>query len=113
MRPHAQDADDFFLFEDFVDEPVLDVDPARVFPGEVADEPFVRRRRLERIFLQRFDELRGYPLEVGCREFPGVFYGLLGIDNRPGHQSSSRALSSSGSSLAARMDSLIPGMEQR
>ncbi len=49
VSPHAQHLDDFLRIEDLIDEPMLDIDSARVCPGEISDELLVRRRILERV----------------------------------------------------------------
>ena len=89
IRPHPQDADNALSFEHFVDEPVLDVDSPREFPGQVADQLFVGRR------------------------FFAVINGPFEVLDRPTHQSSSLTLSPRGSLAASRIDSRIPGTEQR
>jgi hypothetical protein len=38
MCPHAQDADDFLVRKDLVDQTMMDIDPARVGARQVTDQ---------------------------------------------------------------------------
>lgn len=40
MCPHAQDADDFLVRKDLVDQTMMDIDPARVGARQVTDQLF-------------------------------------------------------------------------
>ena len=44
MAPHAKHLDSTFVFDDLIDEPVLNIDPARVCPAHISDE-FLNQRR--------------------------------------------------------------------
>ncbi len=52
MGPQADDLDDFLLFKDLVDKPMVNVDPPRVCPLQIPNQLFIGRRILERIFLE-------------------------------------------------------------
>jgi hypothetical protein len=41
MCPHAQDADDFLVRKDLVDQTMMDIDPARVGARQVTDQMVV------------------------------------------------------------------------
>ena len=74
MGPHAQDADDAFLFEHLIDEPVLNTNSARVHPRKVAHEALVARKRRERILCQDLAEALSFRLEAAGRlsAIPGI-----------------------------------------
>jgi len=50
MGPHAEHVDDLVFGEDFIDQSMLDVDPAGVAAGQVADQLLEPRRCGEGIF---------------------------------------------------------------
>jgi hypothetical protein len=50
MGPHAKDFNDFLLFQDFVDQSVLNIDAAGISAGKVAHQFFKPRGSAERIF---------------------------------------------------------------
>ena len=54
MSPHSNDLDSSYLFQDLVDETVLDIDSTRIGSGKVPDEPFKGWRGLKRILGQDF-----------------------------------------------------------
>lgn len=56
MRPYAQDVHGSGFFVHGIDEPVLDVDPARIEAFEAADPFFESRRRGERILPQQLKQ---------------------------------------------------------
>jgi hypothetical protein len=114
VRPHPDDLHDSLAAEDLVNEAVVDVDAAREGAGEIAEEFFERRRRLERIDAEDFEQGFGFGIESGAAELLCVFRGLWGEDNPPGaHQSSDSRHSLTGVANPFRMDARIPGMESR
>lgn len=113
MRPHAQDADNALLQKDFVHQTVMDVDAARVRPGQITDKFLERWRSLEGILRKDFQQRFGVGLQPRGCEFLCVLARLRGIHDGPTHQSSSRALFDSGSFRAAMIDSRMPGMERK
>jgi hypothetical protein len=52
--PQAQDFDDFFLFENFVDQPVLNIDGPGIGAGKVPHQFLKPRRSVERVFPDDF-----------------------------------------------------------
>jgi len=52
MSPHSEDLDGSYLFQDLIDETVLDIDPTRIGSGKVSDQLFKGWRGLKRIFGQ-------------------------------------------------------------
>lgn len=57
VSPHSQHFDNVFLFEDFIDESMLDVDSPRTSAGEIPDQFFVTWRNLKWIrgqYIQEF-----------------------------------------------------------
>ena len=114
MGPHAQDADDAFLFEDLVDKPVLNVDPAGIHTCEAPDEALVAGRRRKRILSQNLDEALSFRRESAGGELLRILRGLLGENDPPHryHSTSSRASSRSSRAASFRL-SVIPGIPCR
>jgi len=56
VGPHPDDFDGLDIIQDLVHQPVLDVDPSGVRTGKIADEFFVWRRILVRIFLEELEQ---------------------------------------------------------
>lgn len=54
MGPHPQNLDCAFLFEDLVDESMLNVDASRISTRQISDELFERTWSLEGIPRQNF-----------------------------------------------------------
>ena len=113
MRPHADDLDDLFIFQNLVHQPVLDVDPAGIRSGEIAYKLLERWRRLEWICLHHLKQFFCFPLQSGIRKFAGVFLRLLGEDDFPAHQSSWSEHALMGTFSPSRMDSRIPGIDSK
>jgi hypothetical protein len=57
MRPHPKDLDDAFLFQDLIDQAVLNVNAAGVCAAQIPDEFLEWRRPAERIFGENAEEL--------------------------------------------------------
>src|SRR5438552_4107618 len=67
----------------------MDVDPARIGTGEIADERLETRRRLEGIALENFEKRLGLRLQARAAQFLCVFCCLWRVDDAPrAHQSS-------------------------
>lgn len=49
MRPHPNDFHNAPMFEDLIDETMLDVDAARIHSGQITDELLIPWRSLEGI----------------------------------------------------------------
>src|SRR5690606_2840628 len=101
------------LLKNLVDKAVLDVDAARVCPRQIANELFVRRGILKRVSLDDFKQFLSFFFEASGHKFPSIFLRLLGVNNFPGHQSSSFEQASAGSSMPSLIDSRMPGTERR
>lgn len=113
MRPQPDDLDDFDVRQDLINKPMLDVDPAGIGTGQVADELFEGRRILKGILAQNSQQ--GFRLgpEPRGREFLGVFLGLFGINQPPNHQRSLEDSFPTGVLSPFRMDSRMPGTDSR
>lgn len=113
MRPHPKNLNGLDVFEDLIDETMLDVDAPGVCSGQVADELFVGRRRAVRVLFKNREEDLRLRLQTGGGKVLCIFLGLLRVDELPTHQSRSSSHSSTGVLMPSRMDSLIPGTETR
>lgn len=67
VRPHAKNFHDPFSLEDLIDEAVVDIDPARVCPGEIAAERFKRGRRSKGVVSEDFEKRFGLEFESPVR----------------------------------------------
>jgi hypothetical protein len=56
MCPHPNDFYDSLFFENLIDEPMLNVDAARIRSGKITDELLIWRRCLKRIEFENFEE---------------------------------------------------------
>src|SRR5436309_2293882 len=92
---------------------MMNVDAARVGSRQIADRFLKRWRQCERIGCQHIEQGLRLFLQAGGGQFFRVLLGLLAIHQLPAHQPGSFALSSSGSAIAARIESRIPGTETR
>ena len=113
MRPHADDLHGFSCGKHLVDEAVLDVDPARVGAGKIADELFKRRRVLKGVSCDEVEQPFRLGAEAGCRELLGVFLGLSCEDKRPGYHLSLVRHFLTGVFSPFRIDSRIPGTDSK
>lgn len=101
------------VLEDLVDEPVLDVDPARVRAAQVTDELLERRRRAERILFERAEKRLRFGSESGGRQELRVLLRSLRVDEPPAHQSSLSSSESTGVAMPSTIESRMPGIETR
>lgn len=113
VSPHAQHLDDFLRIEDLIDEPMLDIDSARVCPGEISDELLVRRRILERVGSKDAWQMLRLFFQASRGEVLGVFLGMFGKDNLPAHHSRPLAQDSTGSFMPDLIDSRMPGTDSK
>ena len=67
MSPHSDDLDGSDLFQDLIDETVLDIDSTQIGSGKVTDQLFKGWRGLKRILGQDFKEFFG-SLPQACRD---------------------------------------------
>ena len=113
MRPEADDFDGPDVFQDLIDEPVLDVDPAGVRADEVADEFFVRGRGLEGILTKDGQQGFGFETQPRRGELLGVFLGLACEDDLPGYHANFSRHRDTGVFSPRRMDARMPGIDTR
>ena len=59
MRPHPDDFNGLKIFQNLINQPVLDIDPAGIGTGQVADKFFVGRGNFAGIFFDDFQESFG------------------------------------------------------
>ncbi len=112
-RCAEQNLDCSLLGQHLVHKPMLDVDSPGISAGQIADQLFVWRRVLERVFFDDGQELLGFGLQATGGEFLRVLSRVLGVNDRPAHQSSSLEQASMGSAMPSLMDSRMPGVESR
>ena len=113
VRPEAEDFDGAFFQQDLVHEAVLDIDASGIGAGKVADQFFVGRGDLKRVFLEDFKQRFRFRAKSGRRQFLGIFSGLFREDELPAHQPGFLEQRLGGVLSPLRMDSRIPGMETR
>ena len=109
VRPHPQDTDRPLRGEYFIDQPVLDIDAARVSASKVSDQFFKRRWVLQRISGKHIKQFLRLGFQTASCNFFGVFERLLGKNDFPTYHSNAFALSANGSAIPALMDSRMPG----
>ena len=113
MRPETNDFDGPNVFQDLIDEPVLDGDPAGVRTGEVADEFFIRGRGPVGILTKHGQQDFGFETQPRRGELPGVFLGLAREDDLPGYHANFSRHRETGVFSPRRIDSRMPGIETR
>ena len=113
MRPETDDFDRPDVFQHLIDEPVLDVNPARVRTGEVADEFFIWRRGLVGIFTKHGQQDFGFGTQPCRGELLGVFLGLAREDDPPNYHANFSRHRDTGVFSPRRMDSRMPGIDTR
>jgi len=113
MGPHSKHFHDSLLLQDLIDKPVLNVNSSGVGTGEISNQLFECRRCLKRIFPYQVQQSLSFGLEIALGELFRIFYSLLGIGKLPRHQSSSVSKSSIGVSIPSRMDSRMPGTDNK
>lgn len=113
VRPHPEDFDDSFLIEDLVDKTVLNADPARIRPGEIANELLEGRWRLPRIPSEDVDQLFRSRTKARTGDPARVLLRLSCEDNGPAYHPGWPEHSSAGVAIPSRIDSRIPGTDRR
>ena len=113
MRPEAQDLDDPLLLEHLIDHAMLDIDPAGVRAGKIADKLLEWRMGFKGIFFEDFQDTLRLFLETGSGKFLRVLLCLRCIHELPAHQTSFSVHFLTGVFIPDRMDSRIPGIESR
>ena len=113
VRPQPQHLHDVLFLQDLINEPVLNVDPARTGSRKIPDQLFKRWRVTERIDLEDSKQLLRFRLQSGRRKLLRVLLCLLRVDELPTHQSSALLQASTGSPIPSLIDSRIPGTDRR
>ena len=111
--PEAEDFHHSEVVEDLVDQPVLDVDPARIGSRQVANQFLKRRRSLIWILCQSGKQEFRFRLKTGSRQLFRILLRLPRKDDPPTHQRSSGVQASTGVVRPLRIDSRIPGIESK
>lgn len=113
MRPHADDLDDLFVFQNMVHQPMLDVDPAGTSSSEIAHKLLKRWRRLKWVFSHELRQFLCFLLQSSISGLTRIFPSLLGENDSPAHQSSRSEHALMGIFNPSRMDSRIPGIDSK
>lgn len=116
MRPHPHDPDGPLVGHavlldrgrvNGVGEPMLDVNPPRVEPGQAAHKPLVGRRRPKRVGPDNLNEPLGLAVQPRGLEVLGVLRRLLGEDDPP------HGLPLQGGLVDAVLDGRVPALDER
>ena len=113
MTPHAQDLHALPLRIHLVNEPVLEVDAARVSSFKIADEFLAGRGSLKGILGEEVEQVLDLRPEIGGGDLLRVLLRMLGEVERPAHQTGLSEVFSKGWASPSLMDSRMPGMETR
>lgn len=113
VGPQTDHFDGPALFQDLVDEPVLDGDPARVGPGEIPDQLLVGRGDAEGIAPEQVKQDLSFGPQAGGGQFFRVSLGLARKDEAPCYHRSVSRHFAMGVFNPRRMDSRMPGIESR
>lgn len=113
MGPHTQHFDRVLGLVDLVDEAVLDVNAPRVGAGEVADEPFVGGRVLERVGAQNGEQRLRAGAQARGLEFFRVLAGVPREDELPAYHGSFLAHFETGVFMFLTRESRMPGTDRR
>ena len=109
VGPHAQYTDGPLFGEYLVNQPMLDVDSARVGASKVADQLLKKRGVLKWIDGKNRKQFLRLWLEAAGCNLLCIFECLLGKNDIPTHHFSAFAFFANGSAIPALMDSRIPG----
>ena len=113
MSPEAEYLHHSEVVQHLVDQPVLDVDPARIGTCQVTNQLLEGRRSLIGVLCQSGKQEFRLALETGGRQLFRILLGLPRKDDLPTHQRSSGAQASTGVARPLRIDSRIPGIESK
>ena len=114
MGPHPKHLDGTFVFDDLIDEAVLNIDPARICPAKISDKSLKRRRPPKGIIGEDAEKLLRLWPETRRSQTTGVLLRRLCEDDLPGrHQPGSFSHRSIGVASPSAMDSRMPGTERR
>ena len=113
VRPHPNGLDDLFSFEKLINQPMLEIDLARVGTFGIAEQFFVAGRTLIGILRQESKESDHVLLRPRSGDLLGVALRLPGKHQAIAHQSTSESHSPTGVLRPSRMESAIPGMDRR
>lgn len=115
MSPKSDDDDALFFLVNAIHQAMLQVDPPRVGPGKVSDEPL--KRRLHRVVLQCLQQSIDLGLERAFEDVLIILARLFCKNNAVAHLRSFFQSSSTHSSMGvfspSLMESAMPGMLHR
>jgi hypothetical protein len=114
MRPHAKYLHNTLVFDDVINQAVLNVDAAGISAPQIAEEFFKRRWLSKRVLREDTQQLLRLRAETRRFQTPGIFLGLFRENNSPRcHQPGSVSHWSAGVASPLMMDSRMPGTESR
>ena len=113
MSPHSDDLYGLDVLYNLVYEAVLDVDAARIGTIQIADQFFIRRGELERIFGEDIKQLLSLGLKPRSGNFSTILLRMLRKNDLPLHHPGFSLHFSTGVFSPFRIDSRIPGIERR
>ena len=113
MSPHTNDFNRLDIFKNLIDQPMLEVDAPGISPLEVADQFFKGWRLAEGVFTQEFQQGFRFGSQPGVGELFSVLLGLFSVGKLPFHHFSFLESLETGVFKPLRMDSFMPGMDER
>lgn len=113
MRPHADDFDGVAGRQHLIHKPVLNIDPAGIGPGKIADEFLKRRRGPKGVAFDDLEQQFRFGPKAGSGQLFGVFLRLSGKDKRPGYHLSLVRHFLMGVFSPFRIDARMPGIDSR
>ena len=113
VSPHPKHLYDALSPINLIDQAMLNIDSTGVCARQIADQFFVRRWILERVFRDYSQEALDLGLQIGGGYLTCVLLCLPGENNGPIHQPGLVEDLRSGSFIPARMELRMPGIERR
>ena len=114
VSPEPDHFDRALLGMDLVDQAILQIDATRAGSGEVTDEPFKGRRGLKWIGGEDAEQVFSLRLQTCRCQFLCISLSLAGEDDPPAaYQPNSSTQRSRSVSRPSRIDSRIPGIDNR
>lgn len=83
MAPQAEDHDHLLVRAKLVHQPVRPGDPARIGPGQIADQLFKRWRGGKRVLFNQVQKLFSLVPKPCPGELAGIFLSSFGVDKPP------------------------------
>ncbi len=113
MCPHADDLHRFTAWKDLIHQAMLDIDPAGVGPGKVANKLFKWGRSLKRISSEDLEQQFRFGAEPRRGQLLSILLRLPCEDKPPGYHFRVVRHFLRGVLRPFRIDSRIPGIESR